>query len=157
MSEADLVPPTRGSGPAWTSPTDGSDRGWPDGRYVVAFTLADGATEEDCRKETLPEARTRRYLLHQELARMGHRGFSVVVWDAEDPEHGDLVQAEVDEGVGGTKKGPGRPSQTLTDEQRGEIRRRHAEGETVTELARAFGVSYGAANYAAKPKRGGRC
>lgn len=146
------VYPPRLTGPPWASPTDGSDRGWPDDRYIVAYEI-EGVTEEDCRVPTLPEARARRYVLHGELSRKGHLNVKVVIWDAEDEARRDLAAEEAEDGTVGPKKKAGRTS-VLTDEQRAEIGRRVEAGETVADMAREFGVTYGQAHYAAKRRKG---
>lgn len=89
------LPPT--TGPAWRSPEDGKARGWPDDRFVVEFSLEGEPTEEDSRHPTLGAARTRRYLLRQEMARRGWNEIAVAIRDSRHPELGDLAEAEAKE------------------------------------------------------------
>lgn len=118
------------------------------GRYVVEFSLEGGPSEEDSRHPTLAEARTRRYVLSQEMVRKGWNEIAVTITDSQHPELGDLAEAESD-----NLRDPSGRDQTrrkLTEADRGEIARRHAGGESVASLAQAFGVSYQSARYNAK-------
>lgn len=145
------LPPT--TGPAWRSPEDGKDRGWPDDRYVVEFSLEGEPPEEDSRKPTLAAARARRYLLFQEMARKGWNEIVVTITDSQRPELGDIAEAEEDALRDPRGRDQSRErGRKLSEADRAEIARRYAGGEGIASLAQAFSVSYSTARYNAKER-----